>query len=145
MTIAYARELDVELADFIDIIKRSNLAEHRDTKDNALMEAMLAGADLWAVARDTAANGRIVGLARCVTDFVYVCFCSELAVDQAYVEKGVGEHLVKTVRAEIDDSCRFMMTPPEGAETFCESAGMERLPRAYAWPQTQSEAARVEV
>ncbi|MEO0996846.1 MAG: hypothetical protein AAFX58_04945 [Pseudomonadota bacterium] len=45
--------------------------------------AMLHNADLIVTARDTDSDGQLVGVSRCITDFAFCCYCSDLAVDAA--------------------------------------------------------------
>ena len=65
-TITYATEPTLSAEEFIDILRRSTLAERRPVEDAATMAGMLAHADLIVTAR---INGRLVGVSRALTDF----------------------------------------------------------------------------
>jgi len=66
---------------FIDVLKRSSLAERRPVDDPECIKGMLENSNLLISAWD---NSLLVGVARSVTDFHYACYLSDLAVDEKY-------------------------------------------------------------
>ena len=56
---------------------------------------MLRHADLIVTARK---DGRLVGVARSMTDFSYCCYLSDLAVDVACQRQGIGKQLIAETR-----------------------------------------------
>ena len=56
---------------------------------------MLAHANLIVTARQ---DGRLVGLARSLTDFCFCCYLSDLAVDRACQGQGIGKRLIEETR-----------------------------------------------
>lgn len=134
MTIVYARELEVGLADFMDVLERSGLAERRPMERRDVLEKMVAGADLWITARDASADGKIIGLARALSDFAYVCYCSELAVDRDYQDQDIGRRMIEAMKTELDETCNLVVISAPAAEGFYEAVGMERLDRAFLAP-----------
>ena len=136
MTVVYADAPDLSVPDFIDVLQRSGLAERRPVDDLARVAQMLEHADLIVVARATDADGRIVGVARSVTDFAYCCYCSDLAVDAAYQSRGVGKALIEATRRRLQPGCQFHLISAPAAEGYYEKLGMERLARAFVWPKS---------
>ena len=65
--IVYANEPELTAAAFIDVLRRSTLAERRPVNDPATIEGMLRHADVIITARD--ATGKLVGVSRAITDF----------------------------------------------------------------------------
>ena len=57
-----------------------------------VIAAMLSNADVVLTAR---AEGRLVGIARAVTDFSYCTYLSDLAVDVAHQGRGIGRELIR--------------------------------------------------
>ena len=53
---------------------------------------MLHHADLLVTAWD---DEQLVGVARSITDFVYCCYLSDLAVDEQYQKQGIGLQLIE--------------------------------------------------
>ncbi|MCH7864313.1 MAG: GNAT family N-acetyltransferase, partial [Proteobacteria bacterium] len=92
MTITYAIENGLGVDEFVDVLKRSGLAERRPVDEADVIRAMVDNADLTITARD--GEGRLVGVARSVTDFAYCCYLSELAVDRDCQRSGIGRELM---------------------------------------------------
>jgi GNAT superfamily N-acetyltransferase len=92
MQVAYALEPDLSSSEFIDVLRRSTLAERRPVDDSARIEAMLRHADIIATAR---VDGLLVGISRAVSDFAYCTYLSDLAVDQAHQRRGIGRELIR--------------------------------------------------
>src|SRR3989339_1551265 len=107
MTITYAVEPGLSVEEFIDVLRRSTLAERRPVDDHPRIAKMLEHAGLIVTARD--GLGSLVGVARAITDFSYCCYLSDLAVDQALQGQGIGLALMKRVRAEAGEQATFLL------------------------------------
>jgi GNAT superfamily N-acetyltransferase len=95
MSIVYAREDNLGADEYIAVVKSSGL--NRPVDDRARVERMLAQANLIVTARE---DGRLVGLARSLTDFCFCCYLSDLAVDKDCQGKGIGKRLIEETRRE---------------------------------------------
>lgn len=126
--ILYAVEPELSADEFIDVLRSSGLAERRPADDRPRIEAMLRNADLIVTAR---LDGRIVGVARSVTDFVYCCYLSDLAVDRALQGRGIGKELMRRTRAAVGAGTMCLLLSAPKAVTFYEQSGMERHDRAF--------------
>lgn len=133
MTIVYSVETKPDRAEFIDVLKRSGLAERRPVDDHACIDGMLANANLIVTARDADTGNRLVGISRCVTDFTYCCYCSDLAVDRDYQGQGIGSRLIDASRAELGPKCSFFLISAPQAVAFYERINMPRIDRAFGW------------
>lgn len=133
MAMAYAREDDLPLRDFIAVLEASGLSERRPMHDPVRLKQMLDGADLIVTARDE--TGHIVGVARSITDWSYALYCSELAVDRAAQGKGIGKALLaETARlAPGVKNCLLLSAP--GAVSFYERAGYPRHGDCFVFHQ----------
>lgn len=127
-TIVYAVEPGLSADAFIDVLHRSGLAERRPVADRPRVEAMLRNADLIITAR---AGGDLVGVARSVTDFVYCCYLSDLAVDRAFQGRGIGKELMRRTRAAVGEGTSCLLLSAPKAVTFYENAGLERHAQAF--------------
>lgn len=130
--ILYAVENDLGADEFIGVLERSGLAERRPVAERGRIETMLRHANLIVTARD--ADGVLVGVSRCLTDFSFCCYCSDLAVDAACQGQGVGERLVEVSAAEAGDYAHFFLLSAPGAVGFYERIGMTRHPAAFERP-----------
>ncbi len=128
----YALEPGLGADEFIDVLVRSTLGERRPVNERARIEKMLRNADLIVTARDE--NGRLVGVSRCVTDFSFCCYCSDLAVDKAQQGKGVGRRLIDESAKAAGEYAHFILLSAPGAVSYYEHIGMRRLDIAFDRP-----------
>jgi GNAT superfamily N-acetyltransferase len=133
MLIAYAFEPDLSAQEFRDILVASTLAERRPVDDPDRLDRMLRNADIVATARD---SGRLVGIARAITDFAYCCYLSDLAVDAAYQRQGIGRRLIAETRAGAGDCATLILVAAPAAATYYPAIGMK--PLASCWSIARS-------
>ncbi|MEO0996844.1 MAG: GNAT family N-acetyltransferase [Pseudomonadota bacterium] len=133
MTIAYAVEPELSAEAFVDVLKRSGLAARRPVDEPSRIAAMLRHADLIATARDPDRDGQLVGVSRCITDFAFCCYLSDLAVDTAYQGRGIGSGLIDASRARLDNGCSFFLISAPQAVGFYERLDMPRIDLAFGW------------
>src|SRR4051812_42245441 len=89
------RALDVE--EVLEVYRSSGLGARRPIGEPGRLADMLANANLVVVAR---AGGRLVGVARSLSDFCYVTYLSDLAVSAGQQRGGIGRGLIEATRAE---------------------------------------------
>lgn len=130
--IAYAVENDLGAEEFIDVLKRSTLAERRPVDERRRMEMMLKHANLVVTARNE--EGLLVGVSRCLTDFSFCCYCADLAVDGAYQKQGIGERLLEVSAAEAGEHAHFFLLSAPAAVGFYEKIGMARNNACFERP-----------
>ena len=132
MGIEYQKTSDLDPDAFISVLRSSGLAERRPAGDRDRIARMLAGSNLVIVARD---GGKIVGVARALTDYAYCCYLSDLAVDRAYQGRGIGRQLiVETQRAAGPETMCLLLSAPETVG-FYEAIQMPRQSRAFMFPR----------
>lgn len=110
--------------EFIDLLKRSSLAERRPVHDVARIEKMLSNASIIACARD--AEGVLVGVARAISDFAYCTYLSDLAVDVKYQRRGIGKQLIESVRLASGSSTTLILLAAPAAESYYPHIGMKK-------------------
>ena len=91
--IIYQIEPQLPAEEFTDLLCRSTLAERRPVAEPDTIAGMLANADVIVTAR--AADGKLIGVSRAITDFSYCTYLSDLAVDVAFQRQGIGRELVR--------------------------------------------------
>lgn len=121
--IAYAVEPGLSAAEFVDVLRRSTLAERRPVDDPARIAGMLAHADLILTAR---AGGVLVGVARAVSDFSFCTYLSDLAVDAAFQGRGIGRELVRRTREAAGRHAMLILLAAPGARTYYPHIGMRQ-------------------
>ena len=128
----YAIEHDITSEEFRELLVDSGLAERRPAEDLPRLERMLRGSNLVITAR---LGGKLVGIARSVTDFAYCCYLSDLAVSKAVQGQGVGRQLIEQTRLQCGPEVSVILLSAPGAVTFYESIGMPRHNAAFCYRQ----------
>ena len=126
-----AREPDLDAAEFRRVLVESGLGATRPVDDPARLRQMLAEADLVMTAQLDAPGRPLIGVARGVTDFSWVCYLSELAVSQSAQGLGAGRALLDAARAELGPKVALVLTSMPDAVGFYERVGMERVPDCF--------------
>lgn len=126
--IEYRKDKELDLDAFIGVYVASGLGERRPVGNREVMRAMLERADLVVSAW---AGERLVGLARTLTDFVYVAYLSDLAVDQAWQRQGIGRELIRRTEAELAPDCLVTLLAAPGAREYYGKVGFAQHPSAW--------------
>ena len=125
--IEYARELTLHPDEFIDILKRSTLAERRPVDDAKRIQCMCQNANLIVTARK---DGKLVGVARSLTDFIYCTYLSDLAVDKSLQKQGIGTMLIKETKKHSPQAKLILLSAP-AAVGYYPKIGMTNHPHCY--------------
>lgn len=116
MAIEYSTERGITPEQFIDVLVRSTLAERRPVHDMETVKAMLEHANLLGTAWD---GEKLVGVSRCVTDFAYCCYLSDLAVDEGYQSQGIGRELMRLTQYQLGKNAKIiLLAAPASAEYY---------------------------
>ena len=128
MTIIYQLEPDLAADEFIDVLRRSTLAERRPVGDIDTIRAMLKNADVIATAR---LDGLLLGVSRAITDFAYCTYLSDLAVDEKYQRQGIGRELIRRTHEAAGLSTTLILLSAPKARTYYPHIGM--TPHDSCW------------
>jgi len=131
MQIHYSTDRKISDVEFVDVLRRSTLAERRPVDEPARIQAMLENAPLLCTAWD---GNKLVGVARSVTDFTYCCYLSDLAVDRAYQNKGIGRELIRTTRSKLGPKATLILLAAPLAEDYYPKIGMQAHRSAWILP-----------
>ncbi|MER8867162.1 GNAT family N-acetyltransferase [Mesorhizobium sp. M0751] len=129
--VLYASEPGLGTAEFRRVLVESGLGETRPVDDDTRLNAMLSGANLVLTARLDTEGKPLVGVARGVTDFSWVCYVSELAVCKSAQGLGIGKGLMDKARRQLGPSVAISLISMPDAVGFYERIGMERMPNAF--------------
>ena len=126
--ILYRDDAKVSADEAIDLYIRSTLGERRPIHSKSTFEAMLKNANLTITAWD---REKLIGISRSLTDFEYVAYLADLAVDQQYQRKGIGKELIAQTQKYLGSSCMIVLLAAPKANTYYEHIGFEHNPRAW--------------
>jgi GNAT superfamily N-acetyltransferase len=132
--ISYRTGKDVDLDEMIELYVDSTLGARRPVDDRQRMARMLEEADLVITAWE---EDLMVGISRCVTDWVYCTYLSDLAVRADYQGQGIGKELVRLTREATPDATVILLAAPAAVDYY-PKIGMSRHDSAWVlWPGEQ--------
>ena len=131
MNIIYQHLRQITDSEFVDLLKRSALAERRPIDDPDCIKAMLKHSNLLCTAWD---DSKLVGVARSVTDFEYCCYLSDLAVDKEYQRIGIGKGLIRLTQSKLGDKAKIILLAAPDAEAYYGRIGFDAHKSAWILP-----------
>lgn len=139
VSIAYAIEPDLSAEQFIDVLRRSTLADRRPVDRPDTIAAMLRHASLIVTARHA---GRLVGVSRAITDFSYCAYLSDLAVDLAWQRRGIGRELIRRTHEAAGPGTTLILLAAPAARDYYARVGMVRHDACWVTPRPPAAPAR---
>jgi GNAT superfamily N-acetyltransferase len=131
VNIRYETSRQISGDEFIDLLKRSTLAERRPVDNQTCIQAMLQHSNLLCTAWD---GEKLVGIARSVTDFEYCCYLSDLAVDEKYQKQGIGKELIKLTQSKLGSQAKLILLSAPKAEAYYPKIGFDAHRSAWILP-----------
>jgi len=126
--IRFRDDANITAEQAIDLYMRSTLGERRPIHNKETFVAMLKNANLTITAWD---EDTLVGIARTLTDFAYVAYLADLAVDQQYQHSGIGKQLIANTQSRLGPECMIVLLAAPKANEYYEHIGFEHNPRAW--------------
>ncbi|MFD6971297.1 GNAT family N-acetyltransferase [Streptomyces sp. NPDC059979] len=105
----------LDVAEVAALYRASTLAERRPVADAERFARMLAGANLVIAAR---LEGRLIGIARSITDGAYVTYLSDIAVDAEFQRRGVGRDLIRATREAAPRAKLVLLSAPAAVDYY---------------------------
>lgn len=135
MNLEYKVNEPITVDQFMELLDESTLGERRPVQDRECMEGMVANSNLTVTAWD---EGKLVGVARSMTDFHYACYLSDLAVRKAYQKSGIGKRLQIVTQQQLGPRCRLILIAAPAANAYYEHIGFTNNPRCWVLERDQS-------
>ncbi|WP_339924078.1 GNAT family N-acetyltransferase [uncultured Cyclobacterium sp.] len=121
-SITYQAEPELNAVDFQKLLIASTLGERRPVGELERLEKMLTHSDLILTARE---EGKLVGIARAVSDHCYCTYLSDLAVHRDHQNMGIGKMLVKLSKATFPLANLILLSAPK-AIAYYPKIGMKK-------------------
>ncbi len=125
--LTYAFETNLDPEEFREILVASTLGDRRPIHEISRLSAMCRHANLIISARD---NGKMVGIARALTDFGFCTYLSDLAVHQQYQRRGIGKELIKRIKEAAPQANLILLAAPAAVDYY-PKIGMSPHPAAF--------------
>lgn len=121
--IQYYHDKKISADQFIDVLKRSTLAERRPVHDMERIEKMLVHANILVTAWS---DNLLIGVSRAWSDFSFCCYLSDLAVDEDYQKKGIGKELIRRTHEISGNQTTLILLAAPAAIEYYPKIGMEQ-------------------
>lgn len=125
-----APEPGLDVLEFRRVLIESGLGAIRPVDDLGRLRHMLSAADVVLTARRDASH-ELLGVARCITDFSWCAYLSDLAVSPSAQGLGVGRALLEALRRHLGPQVTLALQSVPAAVGFYERAGLARMADAF--------------
>lgn len=128
MNIEYRSNFKISVEEALRLYRLSTLGKRRPIDRPDIFEAMLNNSNLIITAWDA---DRLVGISRLLTDFAYVAYLADLAVDLEYQRNGIGKQLINESKKRLGPECKIVLLSAPNANEYYPRIGFEHNPRAW--------------
>jgi predicted N-acetyltransferase YhbS len=128
MEIKYRKNAAISVEQAVELYKSSTLGERRPVDRPDIFEGMLKNANLTISAWY---ENKLIGISRALTDFTYVAYLADLAVDVEYQKQGIGKRLIEETRSCLEKECMVVLLAAPKANGYYSKLGFEHNPRAW--------------
>ncbi len=125
--IQYQTEENLSVEEFRTILVNSTLGERRPIDEPETLSKMLQHGNLIITARE---DGKLIGVARSLTDFLYCTYLSDLAVDEAYQKRGIGKELIRQTKLTTPKAKLILLSAPKAVHYY-PKIGMTKWEQCY--------------
>ncbi len=124
--LSYQVESGFDLEEMLALYKASGI--NRPTDNKSRMATILASANLLVTARQ---EGKLVGLARCMTDKAWVVYICDLLVDTSLQHQGIGKELLRQVQLITGPEVQQLLHSAESAMAYYPKVGYQLCHNAF--------------
>ena len=122
---------EISVDEYVELIKSTPLGERRPLNDLQRIEGMLKNSNLIVTVRF---GERLVGMARAITDFFWVAYIADIAIDPNYQRVGLGKKLILKLRNELSDECKLLLLAAPFAVDYYPHIGFVKEDRGWVLP-----------
>ena len=130
--ITYRSNIKLTAEAFIDLLKRSTLAERRPVDSPQRIQGMLDHGNVLITAWS---GDKLVGVSRALTDFSFCCYLSDLAVDEAFQKQGIGKRLIEETHKAAGENAALILLAAPAAQEYYPKIGMQRFEHCFMIPR----------
>lgn len=114
MNLTYSTEKKPTAAQIIELYDNAGLP--RPINDKERIQKMFDNSNLVITAWD---NDLLVGVSRSITDWVWCCYLSDLAVRNEYKKQGIGKQLINLTKEKVgEQSMVLLLSVPTAMEYY---------------------------
>lgn len=124
ITFSFSKQINID--EVIALYEKAELP--RPTHDKQRMEQMVANSNLIVSAWS---DEKLVGICRCITDWVWCCYLSDLVVDTTVKNSGIGRQMVELVKEKVSEHCMILLLSVPTAMDYYPKLGFAKDDRAF--------------
>lgn len=128
MSIEYRSDAKLDVQQVIDLYNSSTLGARRPVDKPEVFRAMIDKATIVITAWD---DEKLVGLARALSDLVYVTYLADLVVHENYQHQRIGKQLIDLTQAQTAPDCMLVLLAAPLANDYYPKLGFTHNPRAW--------------
>ncbi len=128
MTIEYRTDAALDVDQVIALYKSSTLGARRPVDKPDVFQGMITNANIVITAWD---KEKLVGIARALSDLVYVTYLADLVVHENYQQQGIGKQLIDLTQAQAAPDCMLVLLSAPQANDYYPKLGFTHNPRAW--------------
>ena len=126
MEIVYKTEVMPTAEEIIELYDLAGLS--RPTNDKERIRKMYENSNLVISAWD---NGKLVGVSRSITDWVWSCYLADLAVNPSYKGSGIGRKLVELTKDKLGEQSMILLLSVPTAMEYYPKLGFSKEDRGF--------------
>lgn len=128
MSIEYRSDATLDVQQVIDLYKSTTLGARRPVDKPDVFREMIDKSPIVITAWD---DEKLVGLARALSDLVYVTYLADLVVHENYQQQGIGKKLIDLTQAQAAPDCMLVLLAAPLANDYYPKLGFTHNPRAW--------------
>ncbi|MBZ2200956.1 GNAT family N-acetyltransferase [Lentilactobacillus hilgardii] len=116
------------LKELLGLYKTADFAREKLDDDPKRLQMMLDHTKLLVTLRD---DDRLIGMARCLTDFEYSCYLSEIVILPDYRGQGMGKRLLQSIHDYLGERVAVTLRADPGAIGFYSEVGYQQVDHMF--------------
>jgi N-acetylglutamate synthase-like GNAT family acetyltransferase len=126
MQIIYKTDIAPTAEQVIALYEKAGLP--RPTNDAERIKKMYNNSNLVVTAWG---DDELIGVSRCITDWVWSCYLADLAVDPGYQKSGIGKQLIDLTKEKLGEQSMILLLSVPTALTYYPKVGFTKEDRAF--------------
>jgi predicted N-acetyltransferase YhbS len=126
MEITYHTDRMPDVDQIIELYDKAALP--RPTKDKHRIQKMFENSDLIITAWH---NDTLVGVCRCITDWVWSCYLADLAITPDFKKSGIGRKLIALIKEKLGEECMILLLSVPTAMEYYPKVGFTKENRGF--------------
>lgn len=132
MEIAYEINRVPKAKQVIELFVKSEMPRPIDNPER--IQKMFENSDLIVTALH---RDKLVGVCRCITDWVWCCYLSDLAVDPDYKKSGIGTQLIQLAKESLGEQAMILLLSVPTAMSYYPKVGFAKEDRGFIINRTK--------